>query len=217
MGEIKQTKQTLFGSGKVYSADFDASTFPVISDFTKMTKAESAAAYEYIKKICIPENRIGLLKGGYQFNLTTENLSDQDDLGELKIDTIKKETGTSSFSLFNVNGKIIASQYPTAEYSEVAEDGSSLAAIGGLEHIDETIHVIIFERIDKKNGNTYVVAAGKNISGLTINYNLDSVGNLPVQIACEPLNERGHLCWFYTPPTSTAASVTTTTTTTTKS
>lgn len=214
MSEVKQTKKTLYGSGKVYSADFDAATFPTVADFTKMTKAESAAAYEYIKKICVPENRIGLLKGGYQFNLTTENLSDQDDLGELKIDTIKKETGVTSFNLFNVDGQVIASQYPTAEFSEVAEDGSSLAAIGGLEHLDETIHVIIFERVDKKNGNTYVIAAGKNISGLTVGYNLDNVNTLPIQIACEPLNERGHLCWFYTPPTSAAAKVSTTTTTT---
>lgn len=201
MGSTTQTKKTLYGSGKVYSTDFKAAEFPKVADYTKMTAEESKAAYEYIKKVCVAENRIGLLKGGYQFQLTTENLSDQDDLGELKIDTIKKETGVSSFNLINVDGKTIASQYPTAEFSE-ASDGSSLAAIGGLEHIDETIHVIIFERIDKKNGNTYVIAAGKNISGLTVGYNLDSVGTLPVQIACEPLNERGHLCWFYTPPTS---------------
>lgn len=201
MGEKTQTKKTLYGSGKVYSTDFKTAEFPVIADFTAMTAEESKTAYDYIKKVCVPANRIGLLKGGYQFQLSTENLSDQDDLGELKIDTIKKETGVSSFNLFNVDGKTIAAQYPTAEFSE-ASDGSSLAAIGGLEHIDETIHVIIFERIDKKNGNTYVIAAGKNISGLTVGYNLDSVGTLPVQIACEPLNERGHLCWFYTPPTS---------------
>lgn len=216
MGEVKQTTKTLYGSGRIYSADFDASTFPAIADFNSMTVQESAAAYAYIKSVCVPENRIGLLKGGYQFQLSTENLSDQDDLGELKVDTIKKETGVSSFNLFNVDGRIIASQYPTAEYSE-ASDGSTLAAIGGLEHLDETIHVIVFERVDKKNGNTYVIAAGKNISGLTIGYNLDSVGNLPVQIACEPLNERGHLCWFYTPPASAAAKVSTTTTTNTKS
>lgn len=206
MGEKTQTKKTLYGSGKVYSTDFKATEFPVIADFNAMTAEESKTAYDYIKKVCVPENRIGLLKGGYQFQLSTENLSDQDDLGELKIDTIKKETGVSSFNLFNVDGAIIASQYPTAEYSE-ASDGSSLAAIGGLEHIDETIHVIIFERVDKKNGNTYVIAAGKNISGLTVGYNLDNVGTLPVQIACEPLNERGHLCWFYTPPTSATPTV----------
>ena len=206
MGVKTQTKKTLYGSGKVYSTDFKATEFPAIADFTAMTAEESAKAYAYIKKVCTAENRIGLLKGGYQFQLTTENLSDQDDLGELKIDTIKKETGVSSFNLFNVDGATIASQYPTAEYSE-ATDGSSLAAIGGLEHIDETIHVIIFERIDKKNGNTYVIACGKNISGLTVGYNLDNVGTLPIQIACEPLNERGHLCWFYTPPTSTAQQI----------
>lgn len=214
MAEVKQTKQTLYGSGKVYSTTFVAEEFPKVADFGAMTLTESAAAYDYIKAKCIPANRIGLLKGGYQFNLTTENLTDQDDLGELKIDVINKETGVSNFAIFNVNAKTIAAQYPTAEYSECS-DGSSLAALGGLEHLDETIHVIIFERVDKINGNTYVVCAGKNISGLSINYNLDAVGNLPIQIACEPLNARGHLCWFYTPPASKAAPVQTTTTTTT--
>lgn len=207
----KQTNKTLYGSGKVYSTDFVESEFPVVADFSKLTELESKAIYDYIKSVCIADNRIGLIKGGYQYQLATENLSDQDDLGELKVDTIKKETGTANFSLFNVDGQIIAEQYPTAEYS-ACSDGSSLAAIGGLEHIDETVHVIIFERIDKKNGNTYVIAAGRNISGLTINYNLDSVGTLPVSIACEPLNERGNLVWFYTPPTSAAANVYTTTT-----
>lgn len=195
----KMTKKTLYGSGKIYSADYDASTFPTVADFNNMTAEESAAAYEYIKGVCIEDNRIGLLKGGFQFQLSTENLSDQDDLGELKIDTLKKETGTASFNLFNCNEKTIASQYPTAEYSEL-DNGSSIAAVGGLEHINETIHVIIFERVDKVNGNSYAITCGKNISGLTVNYNLDSVGTLPIQIACEPLNERGHLAWFFTPP-----------------
>lgn len=195
----KMTKKTLYGSGKIYSADYDVATFPTVADFNSMTAEESAAAYAYIKSVCVEDNRIGLLKGGYQFQLSTENLSDQDDLGELKIDTLKKESGVVTFNLFNVNDRTIAAQYPTAEYSEI-DDGSSLAAVGGLEHIDETLHVIIFEKVDKANGNSYAIAMGKNISGLTINYNLDSVGTLPIQIACEPMNDRGHLAWFYTPP-----------------
>lgn len=204
MGDVKQTTKTLYGSGKIYSTDFVETEFPVVVDFSKLTDAEAAAILKYCTDKCIPENRIGLLKGGYQFQLTTENLSDQDDLGELKVDEIKKETGTSTFKLFNANGKIIASQYPTATYSE-SPDGSGLAAIGGLEHIDNTVHVIIFHRIDKAKGDTYVIAAGKNISGLTVGYNPDSVTPFDVSIACEPLNEKGNLVWMFDPAKKTVS------------
>lgn len=211
----KQTKKNLYGSGKVYSTDFVESEFPVVADFKKLTAEEAKSIMDYCSKVCIADNRIGLLKGGYQFQLSTETMSDQDDLGEQKVDIIKKETGTSNFKLFNVNGETIASQYPTATYGE-SDDGDSLTAIGGLEHLDETIHVIIFHRIDKKNGDTYVIAAGKNISGLTVGYNPDSVTPLDVSIACEPLNEKGNLVWMFDPAkngVSTASASTTTTTT----
>ena len=205
MANTTQTNKTLYGSGKIYSTDFSASEFPTVADFKNLSNAEATAILTYCKSVCVPENRIGLLKGGYQFSLATESLSDQDDLGELKVDVIKKETGTVNFKLFNVDGKTIASQYPTATYSEVTGVGS-LAAIGGLGHIDETTHVIIFHRIDKAKGDTYAIAAGKNISGLTVGFNPDSVTPLDVSIACEPLNDAGNLVWVFDPVLATNTS-----------
>lgn len=195
---VKQTKKTLYGSGKIYSTNFVEGEFPVVADFKKLTTQEATKIMEYCNKVCVAANRIGLLKGGYQFQLSTETMSDQDDLGEQKVDVIKKETGTSSFKLFNVDGETIASQYPTATYG-VSDAGDALTAIGGLEHLDETIHVIIFHRIDKKNGDAFVIAAGQNISGLTVGFNPDSVTPLDVSIACEPLNDKGNLVWMFEP------------------
>ncbi|MCM1523819.1 MAG: hypothetical protein NC120_05115 [Ruminococcus sp.] len=199
-----QTKKTLYGSGKVYSTNYSESEFPKVNDFKNLTQTESAAILAYIKEKCVPDNRIGLLKGGFNVNLTTSSLTDQDDLGELKVDVINSETATAGFNLFNVNGEIIAAQYPTATYSKVETDGSSLAAIGGIEHIDETVHVIIFHRADTENGDTYVICAGRNVSGLTVAYTPDSVTPMPVTINCEPLNDRGNLVWVYEPPKTAA-------------
>lgn len=204
MGKV-QTKKTLYGSGKLYSTNFNDEDFPKVEDFKNLTAEESKAIMDYLTEKCVADNRIGLLKGGFNVALTTSNLSDQDDLGELKVDVINAETAVAGFNLFNVDGEVVASQYPTAEYSKAA-DGSSLAAIGGLGHIDETVHVIIFHRIDKANGDTYVICAGRNVSGLTVAYTPDSVTPLPVSINCEPLNDRGNLVWVYTPATTSAAS-----------
>lgn len=193
-----QTTKTLYGSGKIYSTDFVKEEFPKVADFKKLTTAEAQSIFQYCQKVCVPDNRIGLLKDGFQFTLETENLSDQDDLGELKIDVINKETGTAAFKLFNVDGETIASQYPTATYSQT-EDGSGLAAIGGIEHLDETVHVIIFHRTNTALGDTYVIVAGRNISGLTVGYVPDSVNPLEVSVACEPLNDAGNLVWQFEP------------------
>ena len=100
---MAMTKKTYYGSGRVYSADYDASTFPKVADTKAITPEEAAAIIKFISGIMVEDNQIGYLKDGYEVKVETSNLSDKSDLGEMKIDVISDEKGTSNFKLFNAN------------------------------------------------------------------------------------------------------------------
>lgn len=129
---MAMTKKTYYGSGRVYSADYDASTFPKVADTKAITPEEAAAVIKYISGIMVEDNQIGYLKDGYEVKVETSNLSDKSDLGEMKLDAISDEKGTSNFKLFNANGETIAKQYPTAKYSKDTASGFGFTFVGAL-------------------------------------------------------------------------------------
>lgn len=186
------TKKTFYGSGRVYSAAYIESEFPKIVDPEKPTQEEIEAVCAYIKKYLKEEYQIGYLKGGYQFNVTTNTLSDKSDLGEMKIDVISEETATVQFGLFNANAKTIADQYPTARYGYNEETEFGIATIGGLGQIDETPHVLIFKHDDNAHGDTLVIAVGINTSGFDAIWKQDSVTPFNVNYAVQPYNDIGN-------------------------
>ena len=79
---MAMTKKTYYGSGRVYSADYDASTFPKVADTKAITPEEAAAVIKYISGIMVEDNQIGYLKDGYEVKVETSNLSDKSDLGD---------------------------------------------------------------------------------------------------------------------------------------
>lgn len=117
----KMTKDTFYGSGKVYSVAY---TDGMINKTDILEKLET---------IMVEDNQIGFLKNGFTFTIETETLSDQSDLGEMKIDTITKEKGKCDFALFNASLDVIAEQYPSIA-NAVVESAKSLhkQLYGGL-------------------------------------------------------------------------------------
>lgn len=186
------SKKTYYGSGRVYTFDFDAEKFPKIADIKNITEPEAAAVIKFIDENMTADNQIGYLKDGYQISVSTSNLSDKSDLGEMKVDAITDEKATAQFKLFNANGETIAKQYPTAEHGTDTASGFSFTQVGGLNNLDETIHVIIFRHSDKKYGDTVTISAGKNTSGFDAVWKQDSVTPFPCTYELEPYDDDGH-------------------------
>lgn len=176
------TKKTFYGSGEIFSADYTEGT-TVIPD-----KADGLL--EFAKGIATADNQIGYLKGGYQFELQTDKFEDQSDLGEMKISEITKENATVKFGLFNANAETISKQYPTATF-ETGEKGSA-AYVGGLNHIDTKMHVVVFKKKDNANGDTYCVCVGKNTSGFNLSWQQDSAQPFSCEYECIPFNDKGN-------------------------
>lgn len=184
-------KETFYGSGKVYSAAYDKSTFPKIADAKKITSEEATALTTWLKGIMTEDNQVGYLKNGFDILVETETLTDQSDLGEMKIDTITKEKGTCTFSLFNCSLETIADQYPTAAYSKDSTSNVEVTEVGGLDNMDDTEHVIVFFHSDTQNGDTVAVCVGKNMSGFENAWKQDSVTPFTCKFNMQPYTDTG--------------------------
>ena len=174
------SKSTYYGSGTVYEMELtDQITIPTTKEAIKT----------FVETNCTAANQIGYLKNGFQFELTTENLEDQSDLGEMKVSLITKENATASFALFNANGETISRLYPTAKTT------AGVTVIGGLANATQAEHVIIFVGANKNadSEQTVAIMVGKNTSGFNINFNPDSVEPFACQYTITPYNTDGNL------------------------
>lgn len=184
----KMTKDTFYGSGKVYSVAY---TEGMISKDTILEKLET---------IMVEDNQIGFLKNGFTFTIETETLSDQSDLGEMKIDTITKEKGKCEFALFNASLAVISEQYPTATAEPVT--GGTILEVGGIENMDDTQHVIVFHHHDTQQGDTIAISVGKNMSGFSTAWKQDSVTPFACSFEAQPYNDSGRFYMMVKTPVS---------------
>lgn len=171
-------RRTTYGSGTLYALDPTGITIPTTTSGLK-TLVETYATID---------NQLGYLKNGLTITVDTEILSDQSDLGEMKIDLITKETGTVETSVFNVNGETVARVYPTAVYS------NDVLVVGGLGGVSQDAKLYIFVEATVQNGKQQVVVfLAKNTSGFSIQWSPDGVQPFSINLAMEPFNTAGKL------------------------
>lgn len=183
--------ETFYGSGKVYSAKYDKSKFPAIAKVKEITKEEAEALIAWLKTIMTEDNQVGYLKNGFDVLIETETLSDQSDLGEMKVDEITKEKGTCTFSLFNCSLETIATQYPTAAYGTETTTGIEVTDVGGLDNMDDTEHVIVFHHSSTQAGDTIAICVGKNMSGFENAWKQDAVTPFTCKFNMQPFTDSG--------------------------
>lgn len=176
-------KQTYYGSGTVYEMVYNSATVTIpttTADLKTFVEANATTA-----------NQIGFLKNGFQVAVTTENLEDQSDLGEMKVSLITSESGTMTFALFNSNGETLSRLYPTAK---TTVDGKT-TVVGGLGNAAQNDHVIIFVSAQKNEDGerTCFVAVGKNNSGFNINWNPSSVEPFSCEYTIVPFGTDGEM------------------------
>ena len=198
---MKMDNKCYYGSGRFYSDDYDKSTFPMPKDPKNITKDEKDKLVQFIAARLNETYQIGYLKDGYQFNVSTNKLQDQSDLGEIKTNVINEENATVKISLYNANAETISKQYPTAKNCKV--DNFSITTVGGVGDIDETPHVLIFKHDDNAYGDTVVVCIGKNTSGFDAVWKQNAVTPFPCTYDLESLNSDGRLAMFIDCPKGT--------------
>ena len=173
------SNKTYYGSGTIYE-------FKKPQNFTM--PSGKVAIKAFVEANATKDNQVGYLKNGFQINISTNTLSDKSDLGEMKVDLITDETGTLTFSLFNANGATISRLYATANTTT-----EGVTTVGGLANADQPEHVLLFVAADKTNGQTVVIATGKNTAGFDLNWNPSSVQPFQCQYALTPFNTDGNL------------------------
>lgn len=191
---MAMTKETFYGSGKVYSMKAPAAG----EDGVILSKETILAT---LKTLMTEGNQIGYLKNGFTFSVETQTLSDKSDLGEMKIDTITDEEGKCTFSIFNCNIETIANQYPTASYSAIG-DGAYVTEVGGIENMDDSSHVIAFHHHDTEVGDTIAVCLGKNMSGFENAWKQDSVTPFSCTFNAQPYDDSGRFYMLIHTPVS---------------
>ncbi len=209
------THRTFKESGYIFIRKHDdTKPYPAVADWSNMTAEEATAIDAYVKAIAVTENWIGLIKGGYTFASTVNAMSDQDDMGILKVDDITDETATNTFSLFNANAETIKNVYPMAKYAENAEKKLKLASLGGKANKTDDTFDILFVHPDTREGDLCIYTIGKNIEGLTIQFQPGSVTPLPCSYAAQTIDGTGTLAKItehdpavriFTPPADTGA------------
>ena len=174
------SNSTYYGSGTIYE-------FVKPAQFTMPSTV--AAIKTFVETYATEANEMGYLKNGFQSQVTTENLEDQSDLGQMKVSLITKETGTLTFALFNANGETISRLYPTAKTAD------GVTTVGGLANATQAEHIILFVGAQKNadGKQTVFIAVGKNTSGFTINWNPDSVEPFSCEYSIIPFDPAGYM------------------------
>ena len=172
MGELKE--YTL-GSGHLHLGVYE-NTLPTWDEFFSST-----------------ENLIGRIKGGASISYTTEKYEDEDDLGYIKIEEIKKEKVEMKSGVMTWNLETLQSLCSTARSTTLA-DGTVHAKIGGLANQSNARYILGFEHKDK---GLRVAIVGRNTEGFSFDFKQDSVTVIDCVFSAEALDDEGTLIYIW--------------------
>lgn len=147
---------------------------------------------------CTPENRYGTTYNGATLTYTGEVYTEQDDMGYVTATVLTKEEVKLKLGAFSWNVDMLDKLVSTAR---VATEGDyKVARLGGLNNDNRESHIVVFEHVDKKNGNIYVILVGKNSNGLSMAWAKDSVTKLEPEFTGEPQDDDGTLVMIVEAP-----------------
>ena len=149
-------KRIALGSGKIY-----------LKNTTEITDLSFDDPEALIKDFCIPENEFGAVKNGATIAYSPTNYTASDDLGRFTKTITQEETVTLGCGLITVGLKMLE---VLADSGRVISNSGkkSFIKIGGTENSKNASYLIIFEHLDAKDGNIYVILIGKNTAELSI-------------------------------------------------
>lgn len=149
-------KRIALGSGKIY-----------LKNVTEVTDLNIADPEKLIEDFCIPDNEFGAVKNGATISYAPTNYTASDDLGRFTKTITQDETVTLGCGLITVGLKMLEVLADSGRV--VSSTGKkSFIKIGGTANSKNASYLIIFEHLDAKDGNIYVILIGKNTAELSI-------------------------------------------------
>ncbi len=175
-------KRIVLGSGKFYLAE--------------MPETVPADADAIISTFVKPENEFAGVKNGATLTYTPSTYTAEDDLGRFKKTIYTQEVAALALGLMTINSGVISKLVSTGRVSSTAS-GRQVIKIGGMNNDNGKSYIAIFEHIDKKDGNIYVILCGKNTAELSFAFGKESETVLNPTFTAEPgLDDDGTLIYI---------------------
>ena len=172
-------KRIVLGSGELYNMNFTGE-LPKLAD------------------ICTEANRFSHVKNGASLEYTKEVNVEKDDLGLVQKTKMITEDAVIKIGLMTFSGDTLSKLAETIRVASVSpETGKQLTKIGGLSQEDDSSYVWCFYHKDKKDGDIYLLLAGKNSAGCTIGFKQDGATVIDAEIKAEPCDDEGTLIYYY--------------------
>lgn len=151
------------------------------------------------------DTRVGTTSGGAMLTYTGTTHEEKDDLGTVGRVIMVEEEVKLKLGIFSWEPGIIEKLVSTAR-TDATDETYNVLKLGGLNNDNGKTYVFVFEHIDKKLGNLYIIIVGSNTNGLSLAFAKDSTTKLEPEFTAVPQDDDGTLCTIvwpknYTPGT----------------
>ena len=177
MAEATTPTRITLGSGNLYIKLFEG-TVPELDTITTA------------------ENMLGYISGGATLEYKPEFYEAKDDLGRVSKTIITSEEATLKSGIMTFNGNVLNKLCDTARVSEDTENHTRKVLIGGINNAKQERYVIVFEHIDKIDGNIWVVIVGQNQSGFSLAFAKDKETVIDAEFKALPQDDDGTLIQY---------------------
>ncbi|MDE5859510.1 MAG: hypothetical protein K2H23_03870 [Oscillospiraceae bacterium] len=177
---MAETKEHILGSGHLH--------VKIISE--EALKAAAADWAKFVNDFIKEQKLLGRVKGGASLDYTTEKTEDQDDLGYVVLEIVKKEKVELKSGIMTWDGDSLKTLCSTARVTKNEETGVVTVKIGGLGNQNNDRYVICFEHYSHL---FRVVIIGKNNDGFSISFEQDKATVIDAVFRAEAMDDDGTL------------------------
>lgn len=167
------------GSGKIYLAERPDSLDTDLADLDAM-----------IAKYCVPQYEFGAVKNGATLSYSPTNYTASDDLGRYTKTIVQEEAVTLGCGLITVGADMLNALVDTARVEETTSK-KKVIKIGGTANAKNATYLVVFEHLDSRDGNIYVIIAGKNTAELQFAFQPGTETILNPTFTAEGLDDDG--------------------------
>ncbi len=176
----KHTKGYTLGSGHLRVDEIDDKNIPKTDD----------EWIQFLNNFIKEHDVLGRIKGGASVDYTTEKTEDQDDLGYVIIEIIKKEKVELKSGLMTWDGETLEKLCATARVTIDENTGIVTVKLGGLGNQNNKRYIICFEHYSHL---LRVAIIGKNNEGFSFSFDQDKATVIDAVFRAEALDDDGTL------------------------
>lgn len=172
----EMAKRIALGSGKIYLT-------------TKTDEMNFADIEAVIKQYALPANEFAAVKNGASVTYTPTMYSASDDLSRFTKTITQDEVVTLGCGLITINSDVLNALVDTARVEK--KEKAEIILIGGAGNAKGDSYLLIFEHLDAKYGNIYVVIVGKNSGELSFSFQKSNETILNPVFTAEGMDDDG--------------------------